>query len=107
MSLNYSMTQFNFKTFNDVAQTHNYESTICHKGTKSINPPQYLTSDYIGNKIKKAESIVDMREAVNKIKNTSSKNVKRRNIFDKDKSVYKNIMILNSGKKSNFNEILS
>lgn len=97
MSSNYEMTKFNFKSLTTIKNI-SCERVCRQEENKSISLPQYLSSDFIGNKIKKAENIVVRREAVNKIRNTSSKSVIRRNIFDKDKSVYKNIMVLNSGK---------
>ena len=56
---------------------------------KSISLPQHLSSDFVGSKIFKADSIAIRREEVNKIRKTSSRSVTRRNLVDKDKSVYK------------------
>ena len=77
-SSNFSMTQYHFKLATEVCKKPNFDRLSKHGVAKSISLPQYLSTDFIGNKIKKAASIVERREVVNKIRNTSSKNISRK-----------------------------
>lgn len=48
-------------------------------------------------KLQKADSIVSRREAINRLRKNSSKSITRKDIMEKDKSVYKQVMFSSEG----------
>lgn len=60
--------------------------------SRSINLPPDFARDAMSAKLQKADSVVSKREAINKTRKNSSKSINRKEILDKDKSVYMSIM---------------
>lgn len=59
---------------------------------KHLTLPQEFSNDTLSMQLQKADSVVSKREAVNKMRKNSSKSMTRKDMMNKDKSVYKQVM---------------
>ena len=83
ISSNFSMVPYPFKKSSEVEKKSDFASCAGHVETKSISIPTHIKNDFVDDKIEKANTIVNRRGELNRIKKSSSRNRLRGDNFGK------------------------